>query len=226
MATTPTEEPARPARLAPGGGERLRLGAEKLRAQGLDPRLVDELVRVIEHGDELALERLRPYELADAWHAGRRDSLELLLHATRAGLTELRWDLLCPSCRGAAATATSLRELDSGVHCDTCGIDFSTDLDRSVEVTFTPSPSVRAVDRRDFCVGGPQLSPHVVAQQLLGPGERRRLAVQLQPGTYRVRALGEAGGDAFEATGEMVVTLANDSERERLLRLQRTEWRR
>jgi class 3 adenylate cyclase len=111
------------------------------------------------------------------------------------------------------------------VHCETCAIDVRAELDRSVELTFTPSPSVRALDRREFCVGGPQLSPHVVAQQLLGPGEQRRLTVRLQPGTYRVRALGEAEGDVFEATGETVVTLANDAERERLLRLERTEWR-
>jgi class 3 adenylate cyclase len=183
-------------------------------------------VHLLERGDEQALERLRPYELADAWRAGRRESLELLLHATRAGLTELRWELLCPSCRGAAATAASLRELDTGVHCESCGIDFNADLDGSVEITFTPSPSVRAVDRREFCVGGPQLSPHVVAQQLLGPAEERRLTLPLEPGTYRVRALGDAaGGESFEATGDTVVTLANDSPTERLLRLERTEWR-
>jgi len=215
-------EPARPARLAPGGAERLRLGAERLRREGLDPRLIDALVDVLERGDE----QLRPYELADAWGTGRRESLELLLHATRAGLTELRWELLCPSCRGAAATASTLRELDRGVHCDTCGIDFRTELDRSVEVTFAPSPSVRPVETRRFCVGGPQLSPHVVAQQLLGPAEERRLTLPLRPGAYRIRALGDVGGDVFEADGgETVVTLANPAEHERLLRLERTEWR-
>jgi adenylate cyclase len=217
-----TSEPARPARLVPGGAERLRRGADNLRAQGLDPSLVDALVDVLERGDD----RLRPYELAAVWGAGRRESLELLLHATRAGLTELRWQLLCPSCRGAAATASTLRDLDTGVHCDTCGIDFRTELDRSVEVTFAPSPSVRSVETRAFCVGGPQLSPHVVAQQLLGPAEERRLTVRLGAGTYRIRALGDAaGGEAFEADGETDVTLANPADAERLLRLERTEWR-
>jgi hypothetical protein len=36
-----------PARLAPGGAERLRLGAESLRMEGLDPRLVDAMVDVL-----------------------------------------------------------------------------------------------------------------------------------------------------------------------------------
>lgn len=223
--TPSSAEGDRPARLAPGGAERLRRGAEELRERRLEPPLVESLVRLLERGDEQALARLRPYELADAWRAGRRELLELLLHATRTGLTELRWELLCPSCRGAAATFESLSELERGVHCETCRIDVGTDLDRSVEVTFTPSPSVRILDRREFCVGGPQVSPHVVAQQLLGPGEERRLTVQLQPGTYRIRALGDTGADVFEATGETVVTLANDSSVERLMRLERTEWR-
>src|SRR5256885_1137594 len=147
-------------------------------------------------GLERGADRLRPYGWGDAGGPGRRDSLELLLHAPRAGLTELRWELLCPSCRGAAATASTLRELDRGVHCDTCGIDFRTELDRSVEVTFAPSPSVRPVETRRFCVGGPQLSPHVVAQQLLGPAEERRLTLPLRPGAYRTRALGDEIGRA------------------------------
>src|SRR5207237_8853885 len=155
----------------------------------------------------------------------RPESPELLLPAPRAGLTELRWELLCPSCRGAAAGVASLRELESAVHCDTCGIDVSADLERSVELIFTASPSLRDLDRREFCVGGPQLSPHVVAQQLLGPGEERSLTVRLEPGTYQMRALGEAAGDVFGASGETTVTLTNDSAGERLLPLERAEWR-
>jgi class 3 adenylate cyclase len=218
-------ERGRPVRLTPGGHDRLRRGAAELRERGLEASLVEPLVRRLERAGEPAVARLRPYELADEWGAGRREVLELLLHATRAGLTELRWELLCPSCGGAAATAASLSELEPGVHCETCGIDFRTDFDRSVEVTFAPSPSVRAVELREYCVGGPQLSPHVVAQQLLGPGEERTFTVALEPGAYRVRALGGSGGDTFDAAGETAVTLANDSADERLLRLERTEWR-
>lgn len=190
-------EAEHPARLAPGGRERLERGSAALCERGLDERLVKRLAWLLERGDELELHRLRPYELADAWSARRRDVLELLLHATRAGLTELRWDLMCPSCRGTAATAGSLGELEPAVHCEMCGIDVNADLDRSVEVTFAPSAAVRAVQRQDYCVGGPQLSPHVVAQQLLAPGEQRELAVALEPGSYRVRALGDTGGNAF-----------------------------
>jgi class 3 adenylate cyclase len=95
-----------------------------------------------------------------------------------------------------------------------------------VEAVFAPAAAVRAVERRDFCVGGPGLSPHVVAQQLLGPGEERTLSVALGPGSYRVRALGAIGGDAFtvEQEHERTLTLRNDAEEERLLLLERAEW--
>jgi class 3 adenylate cyclase len=220
-------EAAPPARLLPGGRERLERGSAALRERGLDERLVSQLVLLLEHGDELELSRLRPYELADAWSADRREVLELFLHATRAGLTELRWDLLCPSCRAAAATFGTLGELEPGIHCETCRIDFRADLERSVEVTFAPSAAVRAVERREYCVGGPQLSPHVVAQQLLAPGEQRELVVALAPGSYRLRALGETRGDAFSvetAEGSRKLTMRNDDGSERLLLLERTEW--
>ena len=117
--TRPVEaEP--PARLLPGGRERIERGAAGLRDRGLDERLVSRLALLLERGDELKVARLRPYELADAWSADRREVLELFLHATRAGLTELRWELLCPSCRAAAATVGTLGELESGIHCETC----------------------------------------------------------------------------------------------------------
>jgi adenylate cyclase len=40
----------------------------------------------------------------------------------------------------------------------------------------------------DYCVGGPQLSPHIVAQQIIAPGETRRIDVALDLGAHRVRA--------------------------------------
>jgi class 3 adenylate cyclase len=39
----------------------------------------------------------------------------------------------------------------------------------------------------DYCVGGPQLTPHIVAQQLLAPGEARTIDVALDQGAHRVR---------------------------------------
>ena len=189
--------------LAPGGAARLRAAAEALRGAGSPADLVDRLVETVVSADDLALARLRPYALADRWGARRRAVLELCLLATRAGLLDLRWDLLCPLCRGAQASHARLGDVESQVHCDTCRIDFRADFDRSVELTFRPSPAVRPVEGRAFCVGGPGVTPHVVVQQLLPPGASRAVALGLEPGRYRARALGRPGARLFrvEATG-------------------------
>ncbi len=88
------------------------------------------------------------------------------------------------------------------MHCDTCNIDFTVNFDRSVELTFSPNPAVRLVEAREFCIGGPQVTPHVIAQQLLAPGARRQLSVPLEPGRYRLRTLKLPGAQALLVTDE------------------------
>ena len=50
-----------------------------------------------------------------AYH--RRKVLELCLQATRAGLLDLRWDLLCPLCRGVKDSGSTLEEMKQRAHC-------------------------------------------------------------------------------------------------------------
>lgn len=186
--------------LTAGARERLAAGRAVLERGGADPTLVARLVETLGEADDLGLTRLRPYALADLWDASRRPVLELCLAATRAGLLDLRWNLLCPLCRGTQASAGTLGEVRRDVHCDTCQIDFTVDLERLIELTFRPNPAIRAVEDREFCIGGPQVTPHVVVQQLLPPGARRPVAVTLELGRYRLRALGQPGGRLVQVT--------------------------
>jgi class 3 adenylate cyclase len=238
-----------PPKLAPGGRERLARLSTDLAGQGLDRGLVDRLAATIQTADDIEARRLRPYPLADTWQAERRRTLELFLHSTRAGLTESRWELLCPLCRGAASSSETLAGVRSDVHCSSCGIDFTAGFERSVELVFSPSPAIREVEQADYCVGGPQLTPHIVVQQLLEPGERRRVEVALAPGAYRVRAAGvdsmprlsveEQGAAEAEVRlgadgslevddrplrGDVDLTLENGTDEARLVLLERTAW--
>src|SRR5213078_5403865 len=122
-------------------------------------------------------------ELARQWKKSRRDVLELCLHATRAGILDLQWNLICPMCRGGGA-ADSLSDVSSRVHCDGCNIDFKVNFEQSVELTFRPNPSIREAEREIFCIGGPQVMPHIMAQQLLPAGQSRSVNVTLEPGRY------------------------------------------
>lgn len=191
--------------LAAGGRERLQATRNQLLQQGAAEELVDKLTHLIENADDGVVAHLRPYGLAEAWGVSHRTALELCLRATRAGMLDLQWDVLCPNCRGARFQASTLADLSGSqkIHCDACGIDYTANFERSVELTFHPNPAIRTVDVAPFCVAGPQVTPHIAVQQLLHAGEERTLSAALEVGRYRLRALDVRGSQNLrvEAAG-------------------------
>ncbi len=203
--TSPDAVPApsiRRVRLAPGGAARIAALREALLVQGAPPDLLARLVQVVEQADDLTLARLRPYALADHWGVARRSVLELCLLATRVGLLDLRWDLVCPHCRGAKQSSPTLAGIEPQGYCESCNIDFRINFDHSVELTFHPTPAVRQIDTRQFCVGSPQNTPHIAVQQLLPPRSRRRLTPSLQEGRYRLRAMELPDGQSLRVAAD------------------------
>lgn len=236
---------------APGGRDRLAAGIATLKEQlPAHPRLADHLADLIRHEDNARAARLRPYAWADHWGTPRQATLEAFLRATRLGLLDLRWDLLCPLCRGAQESATHLQNLAPSrtVHCPTCQIDFNADFERSVELTFRPNPAIRSVSEAQYCMAGPHSTPHIMAQFLLAPHTQRQVALSLEAGEYRVRALNLPGAQAFsvQAGGPthaqfalhadgwhlsepvvaptLALTLHNATPAEHLLLVERTAW--
>lgn len=204
------------ASFAPGGQARLAALCEKLIAQGARREIVEQLSAMIETADDLTLARIRSHALADYWGFARRDVLEVCLWATRIGLLDLQWDLLCPHCRGAVESSNSLTGLQSQVYCESCNIDFNVSFDNSVELTFRPNLAIRQIEARNFCVGGPQLTPHIVAQQLLQPGAERDLKLSLEAGRYRLRSP--------ELPGEQFLLASAEGEEEATLRATEQGW--
>ena len=176
--------------------------------------IADRLAKFLEHADDFDVSRIRAYKLADEWREPRRLVLEMCLRATRVGLLDFRWDLLCPLCRGPQESPSSLKDIDPHSHCEACKIDFTVDFDRYVELTFRPNPAVRRVEVQSYCVGSPQLTPHVVAQQLLRAGDKRSLTLPLEDGRYRLRTLELPGSQDLDVSPEgersAVVTVSND----------------
>ncbi|MBL8951644.1 MAG: adenylate/guanylate cyclase domain-containing protein [Myxococcaceae bacterium] len=171
-------------------------GAAEKAASGLrkrhDPALVDRLVEFLCTAGDVAVRRIRPFELADDWQRGRQELLRLCLDGVRAGLTDLHWSLICPSCRGPSESLPSLAELEATSHCQFCEIAFDVDLDRAVEATFSPHATLRRIDLRPYCIGGPRLKPHVVSQALFAPGVAAKLRAADVPGRYRLFVQGGA----------------------------------
>jgi adenylate cyclase len=162
---------------------------EELRRAPVDAGLLAPLRERILEGSDEQVARVRAYALADVWSADREEVLRLFLHASRAGLFELTWQLMCPNCRVPKAAVDDLAEVPPQFHCDTCGIVYTTDVDRDLELRFSVDPAVRETRDEIYCVGGPLRMPHVVAQQHLAPHEDR--PVELAPTEpLQLRAIG------------------------------------
>ena len=68
------------------------------------------------------------------------------LHATRIGMFEISWNVLCPGCGGVLDTNATLKTVQKDEYvCSLCAAGYSPTLDEMVEVTFTVSPRVRKI---------------------------------------------------------------------------------
>ncbi|MFZ5476164.1 MAG: DUF5939 domain-containing protein [Myxococcota bacterium] len=163
----------------------LARAADRLRAER-PSAANDPLVALVRDGGDADVARIRPYALADAWGLPRREVLSASLAAVPAGLFELRWEVVCPSCRVAADRIPTLADLRDHGRCNLCDIAFDLDFDRALEAVFAPAPAVRAVDVGPWCAAGPARTPHVLAQTLLPPGAEVALPAPAEAGRYRV----------------------------------------
>ena len=169
--------------------------ARTIEATPYDHGLVARLIEFIHRNQEVDLWTMRPIALARRWGVAAREVIELFLQGVRSGLLESRWDILCPRCRISMSPVSNMNELPQGMHCDACNIDFEADFARNVELSFSPSPSIRSIENGFFCRSGPGVTPHIRGQCRLEPGRSRQMPLKLEAGSYRVRTL-EAGDEA------------------------------
>jgi class 3 adenylate cyclase len=206
--------------------------------------LAERLVGFVATAPDLDVSRIRPFELADAWEEPRRAVLAMCLDAVTAGLLELTWDVVCPSCRVGAETVTALEDVSTHGACQLCDLEFAVDFDGTVEATFRPIAAVRAIDIAPFCVGGAARTPHVFAQTMIAPRGEALLPAPKELGPWRLFARGgdtisvsvAADGPAEAAVGLEskqaitvgpggVIHLSQTGEEERHVKLERTVWR-
>lgn len=166
---------------------RLKAGAERLRQFRVRPALVDRLAAHLRSADDPDVIRMRPFGLADAWGQDRLQTLRMFLYATRAGLLDLEWDVLCPNCRGPSVRLPTLADLGTDAHCDSCNIRYDVNFDESVELRFTVSPDIRDAVDLAYCIGGPANTRHIVSQVWLPPRATKELHLKLASGDYRLR---------------------------------------
>jgi class 3 adenylate cyclase len=176
----------------PVDAEALRFAADRL-ALSSDAPCASALVDWVAHADDVTVQRIRPYVLADRLGLPRRDMLATCVAASEAGLVALQWQLVCPSCRNGAAVLDNLADIEADKErCHACEATFDLDMDRSVEAVFAPAPRVRPVPEVQYCSGGPARTPHVFAQANAAAGAVVTLGMPTRPGVYRLWARGGA----------------------------------
>ncbi len=178
-----------PPELPEGARERANALADLVDRSPYGNKLGHRLADYVLTGMATDVARLKPKLLARELHVGERQAIEACLASVRAGLLTMKWDLLCTNCRGAKMSVSALSELPTGAHCSSCNIDYDRDFERNIELSYAPAPAIRPIAEGGFCLSGPMATPHVLVQQLLAPGERREVALDLPPGAYRLRTL-------------------------------------
>jgi adenylate cyclase len=167
---------------------RLDRAAQNLQASGVNPGLIERLLEHLRSADDPDVLKMRPFVLADRWGVQRLDVLKMFLYATRAGLLDLEWDVICPNCRGASARLNKLVDVTSNMHCPSCQIRYDVDFEESVELRFSVNGEIRAADASIFCVGGPATTRHILSQLWVEPNSRREMQIRLGEGGYRLRS--------------------------------------
>ncbi len=164
-------------------------------------KVAKRVAELVELGADVDVSRIRPFALADEWALPRRETLSTFLRGVQAGMLDLRWEVICPSCRTATDTVPTLSSLTSHGACQLCELSFELDLDEAVEATFAPAAGVRQVDDGPYCIGGPARTPHVLAQVILPASSHAKLTVPEIPGRYRLFFRGGATQGVEVAVG-------------------------
>ena len=118
--------------------------------QTADPAVADAIRELIENGADHELNRINLLDFSKRTGLDEERVISGFLHASRLGLFDLTWNVLCPGCGGvldAHATLKSLRPED--YHCGLCACGYEASVDEQVEVAFTVSPRVRRIAAHD-----------------------------------------------------------------------------
>jgi class 3 adenylate cyclase len=198
-------------------------------ARSWSPRVVSGLEARIRGGDDTALFRINPIAYAASTGLSEGEAIDLFLHATKAGLFDMDWSVVCAGCGSANESVRKLQQIDTHGSCNVCQITSDADLDAFIQVGFTVTPAVRSIrfhdpaslaaddlyfrylfsaDLKHRDDGRSLVDDYVAATHLvayLEPGERRTIELEATGFVVAIR-------DARHATSAMYwITSAEDA---------------
>jgi class 3 adenylate cyclase len=118
--------------------------------QSADPAAAAAIEELVRDAPDRALSRVNVLDFAAGAGIDEEHAIAAFLHASRVGLFELSWNVLCPGCGGVLDTSATLRSVNKEEYdCALCAVGYRPTLDEMVEVTFTVSRRVRRIAAHD-----------------------------------------------------------------------------
>src|SRR5258707_8782208 len=118
--------------------------------QTTDPAVADAIVQLVETGEDHELNRVNALDFSKRTGLDEERVISGFLHASRLGLFDLTWNVLCPGCGGVLDAHSTLKSLRSDDYqCGLCACGYEPSVDEQVEVAFTVSPRTRRIAAHD-----------------------------------------------------------------------------
>jgi class 3 adenylate cyclase len=167
-----------------------------------DPVTVAAIEALVREAEDRALSRVNVLKFAEERKLDEEKAITAFLHASRLGLFEMSWNVLCPGCGGVLESGTQLRAVNKQAYdCALCSRAYEPTLDEMVEVVFTVNPRVRRIAAHDpqtlpvweyfrqiFWGSGidlpgedfvTQMEDFTIDAMEIGPGEKAQLSLTL-----------------------------------------------
>jgi class 3 adenylate cyclase len=114
--------------------------------QSAEGGVVDAIERLVADAPDHQLCRINPLAFAAKNGLDEEDTIAAFLHATRIGMFDIAWNVLCPGCGGVLDTNATLKTVQKEEYvCALCADSYQPTLDEMVDVTFTVSPRLRRI---------------------------------------------------------------------------------
>ncbi len=118
--------------------------------QSADEASAGAIEALVRDGADRALNRVNVLEFARRHGLDEQKAIGAFVHASRLGIFDLSWNLLCPGCGGVLEANATLRSVKrTEYHCALCAAGYEPTLDEMVEVSFTVNPRVRRIAAHD-----------------------------------------------------------------------------
>src|SRR5687767_1097238 len=112
-------------------------------ASSWSPRLISKLEAFIRTADDYALFRVNPMQFAAEKGVAENEAIDLFLHASKLGLFDLEWNLICGCCGQVFRSLRSIGKLHTHFVCNICRMENNVQLDERIQISFTVTPAIR-----------------------------------------------------------------------------------